>query len=114
HLSMAWWLTTYFGVAGAGAAFFGLYAFHAVQVFCIVRRMSGFRWSAANIRLGLMLLPTSAGVLALTMLASFWQATAIGTLVTLIVGILCLRALVNLLPPESPPAPICSRLLRAA
>ncbi len=114
HLSLAWWLTPYFGVAGAGAAFFGLYAFHAVLVFCIVRRMSGFRWSAANIRLGLMLLPTSAGVFALTMLASFWQATAIGTLVTLVAGILCLGALVKLLPPESLPAPIRSRLLKAA
>ncbi len=114
HFGLAWWLTPRFGAAGAGAAYFGLYAFHTVLVYCIVRRLSGFRWSTANLWLALLLLPLATIVFALFEVTSFWKATAIGTGVTLVVGLYCLHALAQLLPPESLPAPIRSRLLKTA
>lgn len=114
HLGLAWWLTPRYGVAGAGAAFFGLYACHTVLVYCIVRQLSGFRWSAANVRLSLLLLPLAAFVFALVQVTSSWLATSIGTGVTLIAGLYCLHALARLLPPEALPAPIRSRLMKTA
>lgn len=43
---LAWWGVQHFGVAGAGMAFFGAYVFHAAMIYPVVRRLSGFRWSA--------------------------------------------------------------------
>lgn len=114
HFGLAWLLTPRFGATGAAAAFFGLYAFHIVLVYFIVRRLSGFRWSAANVRLGLLLFPAAAVVFSLFLVTSFWKATLIGSLIAAIAGIYCLHSLLKLLPPESIPAPIRSRLLKTA
>ena len=46
-----------FGLAGATMAFFGLYVWHGLLIYVIVRRLTGFRWSAANRRNGLLFLP---------------------------------------------------------
>src|SRR5690606_16050651 len=53
HLALAWLLVRWLGLDGAGAAFFGLYVFYAVITYPIARRLTGFRWSATNLRLGL-------------------------------------------------------------
>jgi PST family polysaccharide transporter len=50
HLAMAWALVSAFGVRGAGAAFALSYVFHGLMLYPIVRRMTGFRWTAANAR----------------------------------------------------------------
>jgi PST family polysaccharide transporter len=114
HFGSAWLLTPRFGATGAAAAYFGLYAFHIVLIYFIVRRLSGFRWSAANVRLGVLLFPAAAVVFGLFLVTSFWQATLIGSLITLITSLYCLRSMMKLLPLESIPAPIRSRLLRTA
>jgi len=49
-LCLAWACLGYFGLAGAGIAFFGSYVFHWVMIYAIVNRLSGFRWSASNAR----------------------------------------------------------------
>jgi PST family polysaccharide transporter len=114
HFSLALWLTPRFGATGAGAAYFGLYTCHTLIVYCIVRRLSGFRWSAANARLALMLLPAATIVFGLFLVAPFWRATVIGTSVTLVAGLYCLHTLARLLPPEALPAPIRARFVGMA
>ena len=52
YLGMAWMLITQLGINGAGIAFFASYVFHGIIVYAIVRWLTGFRWSAANARLG--------------------------------------------------------------
>jgi PST family polysaccharide transporter len=54
-IGLAWPCVEAFGLSGAGIAFFGAYVFHGVIVYPLVRALSGFRWSAANIRAGLLL-----------------------------------------------------------
>jgi len=54
---LAWLLVPRFGVIASGAAFFGLYVWHSVLIYLIVRRLSGFRWSIANLKLGMLFLP---------------------------------------------------------
>jgi antigen flippase len=53
YLGLAWASVSAFGLNGAGIAFFGSYIFHVLMIYVIVRHLSGFRWSAANIKIGL-------------------------------------------------------------
>src|SRR5690606_11305905 len=64
HVGLAWLLVPLIGPDGAGIAFFGLYVWHGVLIYVIAGRMTGFRWSAENMKLGLIFLPASAAVFA--------------------------------------------------
>lgn len=87
-------------------AFFGLYVWHSILIYAIVRRLTGFHWSVANRRHILLFLPASALVFALFWLLPLWPAMAIGVVAAALSGIYSLRMLVRLLPPEAVPAPI--------
>ncbi|KQZ94342.1 hypothetical protein ASD64_02920 [Mesorhizobium sp. Root157] len=103
HVGLAWLLVPQIGLTGAGIAFFGLYVWHSCLIYVIVRRMSGFRWSTENLRLGVIFLPAAAAVFAALMFLPFWPATAIGIALTAITGLYSLRLLLKLLPAESLP-----------
>lgn len=113
HVGMAWLLTARFGVVGAGAAFFCLYIWHGALVYLIARRMSGFRWSRANLGLGAVFLPLAAGVFAGFLFLPALPASLIGIFATAATGIYCLVALVRLMPPEALPAFLRARMSRA-
>lgn len=99
-----------FGLNGAGIAFFGSYVFHALMIYPIVRRLSGFQWSAATGREGvLFLLFISVAFAAFQALPSFW-VYAVGTLLVGVSGLHSVRALSKLLPPDQLPRPV-GRLL---
>lgn len=106
HVGLAFLLVTHVGLVGAGAAFFGLYIWHSVLVYFLVNRLSGFRWSATNLRLGLVFLPAAAIVFAVFFLLPFWPSTAVGGVFTALTGLYSLRMLVRLLPREAFPAVI--------
>jgi len=46
YLAMAWSGLQWFGLMGAGIAFFGMYVFHVTMMYTVVRRMTGFRWDS--------------------------------------------------------------------
>lgn len=98
HVGLAWLLVGVFGSVGAGAAFFGLYVWHSILIYVIVRRLSGFRWSYENCRLGLVFLPASVLVFAAVTLLPLWPATVIGLLMTMLTGAHSLRVLTELVP----------------
>jgi enterobacterial common antigen flippase len=52
NVGLSWWCVRAFGLAGAGIAFFGSYVFHGVVVYALSRHLTGFRWSADNLRDG--------------------------------------------------------------
>lgn len=56
-MGLAWSCVKYVGLTGAGIAFFGSYIFHWILIYPLVRRLSGFRWSAENTHAGLVFLP---------------------------------------------------------
>ena len=104
HLGLALLLVPRLGVSGAGIAFFGLYLWHSVLVYVVVRRLTGFRWSAANRRHGVIMLSLSGLVfLAFGNLAP-WQAMLTGSIAVILTVLYSLRNLVRLLPPEALPA----------
>lgn len=114
HVGLAWLLVPRVGFIGAGIAFFGLYVWHGILIYLIVHRVTGFRWSSANLKLGLIFLPTSAVVFAAFSVLPLWSATAFGLMVTLISGLYSLKMLFRLLPPDMFPPAIRSWLPRSA
>jgi hypothetical protein len=65
-------------------AFFGLYIWHGILIYVLVNRMSGFRWSTSNLRLGLIFLPATVIVFGVVFLLPVWPAAAVGVALTLI------------------------------
>jgi enterobacterial common antigen flippase len=57
HIGLAWWGVLFFGLAGAGIAFFIMYIFYTALVVLVARRISDFIWSASNIRRMLYAIP---------------------------------------------------------
>jgi enterobacterial common antigen flippase len=111
NVGLAWLCVGYFGLNGAGIAFFGSYVFHGLLIYPIVRTLSGFRWSAANRKIGVLFLCSIALVFcSLYLLPPLW-ATVLGTVATALSGLYSLRALLNLLSTDRVPQPIRRRLV---
>jgi antigen flippase len=96
HVGLAFMLVGRFGLAGATMAFFGLYIWHGILIYVIVRRLTGFRWSAANRRTGLLFLPLTGAVFCGFLLLPVWVATAVGFVAALGSGIYSLRMVCRL------------------
>jgi PST family polysaccharide transporter len=96
YVVLGWVGLRLFGLPGTGMAFLGLYMFHWCLMYAVVRRISGFAFSPANIRLSI--LGTTAAALtfcARQMLAEPW-ATTIGCTLASATGIYTMWALVRL------------------
>ena len=81
------------GLAGAGIAFFAGYLVYWWMIFFLMRRVTGFKWSGANLRLGRVLLPAVALVFGSSLLLPAIPAIIIGSLVTLAMAIYNFRVL---------------------
>jgi enterobacterial common antigen flippase len=103
NVGLAWLCVGQFGLNGAGIAFFGSYVFHALLIYPIVRTLSGFRWSAANRKAGVVFLCSIALVFcSLYLLPPLW-ATVLGAIATALSGLYSLRTLLNLLSTDRSP-----------
>ena len=110
HVGLAWLLVRQFGLDGAGAAFFGLYVWHGFLIYTIVRKLSGFRWSETNLRMGRLFLPLTGLVFCGFYLLPFPIAMTIGIVALLLSGVYSIRALLRLISLDQIPRPI-GRLL---
>lgn len=114
NVALSWFCIVRFGLDGAGIAFFGSYVFHAVVVYALVRRMTGFAWSAANCRTGLLYVAAVAAVfVAFHVLETPW-AMAVGLLVLLASSAHSMRQLYALAGSERLPGPLHRLLARTA
>ena len=98
QVALGWICIGYFGLSGAGMAFFGLYVWHGLLIYWIVRRLSGFRWSEANRKLGRIFLPLIGLVFCGFYWLPFWIATLVGSMAALASGVYSIRVLVHLVP----------------
>lgn len=57
HIGLAWWGVLFFGLAGAGIAFFIMYILYTTLIVLVARRLSDFAWSGNNSRRMLYALP---------------------------------------------------------
>ena len=105
-LVLAWVCVRYLGLIGAGIAFFGSYVFYGLLLYPIVNRLSGFRWSAANKRTGLIFLSLIIVVFCGFYVLPFLVAACIGILATLVSGIYSTRVLSRFMSWDQVPGPI--------
>lgn len=97
---LSWWFLKWFGLAGLGMAYVAMYGFCLALVWFLVRRLSAFRWSRANLRLGAILAPAVIGVcVAQSQLPAPWNVV-VGLAVTAGVGGFALRTLVSVIGPD--------------
>jgi PST family polysaccharide transporter len=110
-LSLAWTCVRFFGLSGAGIAFFGSYIFYGFLLYAIVRGLSGFRWSAANRQTGLLFLSLIAAVFCGSYVLPVLLAVCLGTLVTLLSGAYSIRLLLRLISHDHLPRPVRGLLI---
>ena len=111
NVGLAWLCVDHFGLNGAGIAFFGSYVFHGLLIYPIVRTLSGFRWSAANRKTGVVFLCSIALVFCgLYLLPPLWAAV-LGAIATALSGLYSLRMLLNLLSTDRIPQRIRQSLV---
>jgi antigen flippase len=109
-LGLAWICVGYFGLNGAGIAFFGSYIFHGFLIYMVVRRLSGFRWSIGNERTGLIFLSFISIVFCGFYLMPLPWASGLGIVVSIIGGAYSVRTLLPLIPQTHVPAVLRSVL----
>ncbi|MCU1271967.1 MAG: hypothetical protein JWN74_3261 [Acidobacteriaceae bacterium] len=111
-ISLAWTCMAFFGLNGAGIAFFGSYVFHGFLIYPIVGHLSGFRWSTQNIRTGGFFLCLIAAVFSSYYILPPLVAAGVGSLAAILSGVYSIRLLVRLVSLDRMP-PFIRRLITA-
>jgi antigen flippase len=106
YVGLAWACVSAFGLNGAGIAFFASYIFHVVMIYVIVRRLSGFRWSAANIKAGILFILIVALIFCGFYGLPYVLATGIGIFGVIVSSAYSIRALLNLVSLDLIPQPL--------
>lgn len=104
-LVLAWVCLGYFGIDGAGIAFFGSYVFHAFMIYAVVSKLSGFRWSLSTARDCILFVLLIGAVFTGFYVLPFVWASVAGVAAVVLSGVYSVRALLHLVP-ESIPARI--------
>ena len=100
---LVWAGLTAFGLTGSGIAFCGLYAAYWTGIYLVVRRLTGFRWSAANLRLAAVFAPGIAAVFLAWYFLPYAATAILGVTLALLSGLYSLRTLCALVPWERLP-----------
>jgi PST family polysaccharide transporter len=108
HLS--WVCLNSFGLNGAGIAFSAVRS--RTHDLSVVRRLSGFRWSSANRKTGLLCLTLVALVFCGFYILSPLFAVGLGILAVILISAYSIRILFNLVPSDRIPYPLRRWLAR--
>ena len=110
-VGLTWPGIVYFGLPGTGMAFLGMYVFYWILIYFVVKHLTGFAWSVANIRIGLFTIPAIIIVfLAQYILPEFWHMILGGT-VTLAFGYYSIKCLFKIVDADDM-APIFNKIKR--
>ncbi|WP_433968440.1 O-antigen translocase [Tunturiibacter gelidiferens] len=102
-IALAWLCLRWFGLNGAGIAFFGSYVFHLFLIYPISRWMTGFRWSRENAQNTVAFLALMGLVFGGFYVVPVLWATGIGMLATIASAVYSMRVLLRLVPLERVP-----------
>ena len=111
NVGLSWYCVQTFALEGAGIAFFGSYVFHGVMVFLLSRHLTGFSWSASNLKVGAAFV-SSIGLVfcAFTWLPSQWS-TVVSCLILALSTVSSIRGLLSVLARDQLPKPLQRLLL---
>ncbi len=98
---LLWFCLRVWGLTGAGMATFGSFLFYWIVIYFLVRRVTGFSWSKANVRLGLVFVPTVGAGFSAPFLLPPAAAAIAGGLITCAVGVHNLKMLHRAVGPEA-------------
>lgn len=104
NVGLTWLCFGWFGLTGAGVAFFASYLLHVVVVYPMCRSVSGFRWSRQTGRVALAFVVVIAAVHVGFLLLPPAPAMALGVLATVASTIASTIALSRLVAPQHVPA----------
>ena len=111
-LGLTWICLKTFGLNGVGIAFLGSFAIYGLIIYPIVRRLSGFRWSIENWKLGIGYLSLVAIVFGgFYALPPLWAA-AVGAVATVLACVYSIQVLASLMSLARVPPPIRRLLMR--
>ncbi len=96
NVGATWWCLRTFGLGGAGVAFILSYVLHALVVYPLARSLTGFRFTAHNIRASLSFLLTCWVSFVLQLVLPQGAALVFGIGLTVASTWYCLRALLRL------------------
>jgi PST family polysaccharide transporter len=105
-LGLAWPCVKYYGLNGAGIAFFASYLFHVLLLYPIVHKLSGFTWSRENWYTGLLFTLSILAVFCALIALPLWWASAIGIAAAVGSTIYSVRVLSRLITWAELPRPI--------
>ena len=111
NVSLAWICVKSYGLNGAGMAFFGSYVFHALIIYPIAHKLSGFRWSRANRQSGLVFIFLIALVFFSFYALPTLVATGVGVLAIISSSVYSIRVLGNLVTMDRIPGSIVRLLV---
>ena len=106
YVALAWVCVTAFALSGAGIAFFGSYIFHVLMIYLIVRRLSGFQYSAANAKANLLFILVLVLVFCGLYVLPYRAAVVVGLLALAATSIYSIRQILNLVSPALVPRPL--------
>ena len=95
-VGLVWMCVPTFGLKGAGIASFVVSVLNCLGIYIIVRHLSGFRWSVANLRLALFFVPLVAAVFVGWYLLPRTAAVIFGAVVTGGTGIYSIKTICGL------------------
>jgi PST family polysaccharide transporter len=110
YLGLAWLCVDAFSLKGAGIAFFLSYVFHVLMIYVIVRRLSGFRWSIANIQTSFLFLTLIAVIFCSYYALPPLLAIGVGILAVLLSAVYSIQILLNFISQDRIPRPILKLL----
>ena len=105
-VALSWVSVIYFGLNGAGIAFFGSYVFHWCLIYPISRKLTGFRWGEESKHTSLLLSLLTAAAFCGSYLLPFYAACSFGALLTVVSGAYSVWCLGRLIPFDRVPPPI--------
>jgi antigen flippase len=106
YIALAWACVTAFALNGAGIAFFVSYIFHLLMIYLIVRRLSGFQYSAANMKTSLLFVLILGLVFCGFYGLPYHVAMVVGLVALAAASIYSIRKILNLVSPALIPRPI--------
>jgi len=96
YVALVWAGLSYFGLDGAGIGFFGMCVFYWIMIYGVVKFVTGFSWSEANVRNALLFFPAVGIVVLLHLfLGQFWTVI-VGTALSAALAFYSLRTLVEM------------------